>query len=283
MQYGIHIFATEKSIRPGELARSAEERGFESVWFSEHTHISVSFLNSNEDGRKLPDYYWQTYDVFIAATLAAAATKTIKIGTGVCLVVEHDTITLAKAVATIDQVSEGRFIFGIGSGWLAEEMQNHGVKYPTRYRLLHEQVAAMKQIWSEDEAEFQGELVKFTKMKAYPKPIQKTHPPIIGGGATGPKSLDFLANNCDGWMPILGMPKWPEIKAGIPDLKQRAKDVGRDPDSIEISIFTWTPPDEETLVDMQASGVKKIVISLEAKSREESLPLLDEYAKLVNA
>ena len=182
MQYGIHLFPTEHSIQPNELALAAEERDFDSVWFSEHTHIPVKFLNSGEDGPALADYYWQIYDPFIAATLASAASKTIKIGTAVCLVIEHDPIILAKKVATIDQVSSGRFLFGVGAGWIAEEMKNHGVAYRTRYRLLAEQIAAMKKIWSQDEAEFHGEHINFTKLKSYPKPIQSLHPPILAGG-----------------------------------------------------------------------------------------------------
>jgi probable F420-dependent oxidoreductase len=282
MQYGIHLFATEQSIQPGDLGKYSEERGFESVWFSEHTHIPVNFLKSGEEGPSLPDYYWQTYDPFIALTIASAVTKTIKLGTGICLVVEHDTLALAKAVATLDQISSGRFIFGIGAGWLAEEMRNHGVDYRSRYILLQEQVSAMKKIWSEEEAEFQGKYVNFSKLRAFPKPTQPPHPPIIAGGGAGPKSLDFIANHCDGWMPILGYPEWSGIKAGIADLHQRTSAVGRNPDSVELTVFCWSPPDTQTTKEMAEFGIKKIIISLEANTRDEALPLLDEYAKLIS-
>ena len=282
MLYGTHLFATENSIYPAEFAIVSEERGFESVWFSEHTHIPVNFLNSGKRNPPLPDYYWQTYDPFIASTIAAEAAQTIKIGTGVSLVLEHDPITLAKTVATVDQISYGRFIFGIGAGWLAEEMENHGVSYRTRYRQLDEQITAMKVIWTEPEAEFQGDFVNFSKMKSYPKPYQRPNPPIIGGGGTGTKTLDFIINHCDGWMPILGYPNWPEIRAGIAAISQRLERSGREPGAIEYSIFCWSPPDERTTDDMEAHGIKKIVISLEAKNREESLPLLDEYAGLIS-
>jgi len=281
MKFGIHLFATEDSIQPAEFAKSAEERGFESVWFSEHTHIPVKFLNSGGGQRKLPDYYWQTYDPFIASALAAAATRSIKIGTGVSLILEHDPIALAKTVATVDQISSGRFIFGVGVGWLADEMENHGVSYPTRYRRIEDQLSAMKAIWTEEKAEFRGMYINFSKMKAYPKPLQSPYPPIIGGGGAGTKSLDFIISHCDGWMPILSHTEWPEFKVGISDVHQRALQAERDPESIELSIFCWSPPYKSTIEDMEMHGVKKIVISLEAKNREETLPLLDEYAKLV--
>ena len=277
MKYGLHLFATEKSIQPAEFAFSAEERGFDSVWFSEHTHIPVSFLNTGPGERKLPDYYWQTYDPFIASVLAANSTDKIKIGTGVSLVLEHDLIALAKTVATVDQVSNGRFIFGVGPGWLAGEMENHGVQYATRYQRIDEYLSAMKEIWTRDEAQFEGNFVNFSALKAYPKPFQSPHPPIIGGGGVGPKTLEMVARNCDGWMPILGFPEWPEIKTGIAQLQ--SGHLGAKP--IEISIFCWAPPDESTLEDMQSLGVSKIVISLEAHVRDAALQLLDNYAQLI--
>ena len=270
MQYGTHLFATEHSIQPDEFAHLSEVRGFESVWFSEHTHIPVNFLSSGKRQPPLPDYYWQTYDPFIASTIAATVTNSINIGSGVSLVLEHDAIALAKTVATVDQISSGRFIFGVGAGWLAEEMENHGVRYRTRYRQLDEQIAAMKVIWTEPEAEFKGDFVNFSKMKSFPKPYQTPFPPIIGGGGTGTKTLEFIANHCDGWMPILGYPEWPEIRTGIAAISQRLERSGREPGAIEYSIFCWSPPDEPTTEDMEAHGIKKIVISLEAKNREES-------------
>jgi probable F420-dependent oxidoreductase len=281
MDFGTHLFATETSIQPAEFARESEDRGFESVWFSEHTHIPVNFLNSGDGSRKLPDYYWQTYDPFIASALAAAATNRIKVGTGVSLVLEHDTIALSKAAATVDQISSGRFIFGVGAGWLAEEMDNHGVRYASRYRRIDEQISALKTIWTEEEAEFHGNYVNFSKMKAYPKPYQSPYPTIIGGGGSGTKSLKFIVTHCDGWMPILGSNDWSSLKAGLAVLHKMALQAGREPESIEFSIFCWAPPDEPTREDMEAHSVKKIVISLEAKSRLEALSLLDDYANLI--
>ena len=183
MQFGVHIFPTETSIQPDELARAAEDRGLDSVWFSEHSHIPLRFLNAPDGTFRLPDYYWQTYDIFVAMTLAAAATKTISVASGVALVIERDTIFLAKEAATIDLVSKGRFIFGVGAGWLESEMSDHGVMYRTRFQLLKEQLQAIQEIWTKDESEFHGRFVNFDKMKAFPKPHQKPRPPIIMGGS----------------------------------------------------------------------------------------------------
>jgi probable F420-dependent oxidoreductase len=282
MLYGTHLFATSHSIEPGEFARLSEERGFESVWFSEHTHIPVNFLTSGKRQPPLPDYYWQTFDPFVASTLAAAATDSIKIGTGVSLVLEHDAIALAKTVATVDQISSGRFIFGVGAGWLAEEMENHGVSYRTRYRRIDEHMSAMKAIWTNEEIKFQGEFIKFSEMKSFPKPFQSPFPPIIGGGGNGEKSREFIINHCDGWMPILGNTQWSEIKAGVSELKHWIDQSDREPASIEYSVFCWSPPDKSTISDMETHGIKKIVISFEGKNREESLPLLDRYADLIS-
>ena len=280
MKYGFHIFATENSIQPGELAREAEFRGYDAILFSEHTHIPVNFLHNDKRGQILKSYYWRAYDPFIAATIAFASTTNLKIGTGVSLVLHHDPITLAKQVATIDQISSGRFLFGLGSGWIPEEMKNHGVNYRTRYRFIQEHVQAMKRIWTEAEPEFNGEYVNFSKIKVFPKPIQSPHPPLIAGGGVGPKSLDFIARHCDGWIPILGIPEWQQIKNGVSSLRERLDEIGRSPDSIEFSIFAWSLPDQKIIDDMEITGIKRIIISLEAKTREEVLPVLDEYVSL---
>jgi probable F420-dependent oxidoreductase len=282
MKYGVHLFATESSINPGEFAREAESRGFESAWFSEHTHIPVGFLEAGSGERKLPDYYWQTFDPFIAAALAASETEKIKLGTGVSLVLEHDPIALAKTVATVDQVSGGRFIFGVGPGWLEEEMANHGVHYATRYKQIAEYLAAIKAIWTEDEPEFEGNFLKFSKMKAYPKPVQVPHPPVIGGGGAGPRSLEMAAKHCSGWMPILGNLDWRGIKTGISKLQSGDILPELNESAFEFSIFCWAPPDEPTTDDMQNNSVEKIIISLEASPRDAALKLMDEYAQLIN-
>jgi len=278
MLFGIHVFPTENSIQPDELARAAEERGLESVWFSEHTHIPVRYLQTSEQGgRPLPDYFWQTYDPFVALTHAAASTEKIKLGTGISLVIEWDPIILANAVATLDRISKGRFIFGIGAGWLEAEMANHGVDYRTRFQLLKEQVRAMKEIWTTEESEFHGKFVNFDKMRSFPKPYQRPHPPIIMGGA-GQKSLECVVEVCDGWAPFLL--EWSKTKEIIAELQQRAVTIGRDLDSIEMSVFQESIPDRNMLAEMEETGVKRIIITISGQGSDESLPILDKLAKL---
>jgi probable F420-dependent oxidoreductase len=276
MKFGVHVFPTEHSIQPDELAKTVEERGLESLWFSEHTHIPTSFLKS-ERGTSLPDYYWQTYDLFVAMTLAAAATKKIKIASGVSLVIEHDTILIAKQAATLDLVSNGRFIFGVGAGWLEPEMANHGVTYRTRFQLLVEQIQAIREIWSQEEAEFHGRFVSFDKMKAIPKPYQRPYPPIIMGGK-GEKAMECAADVCDGWAPWFL--NWPQGKEKIDRLRQMAGERGRDPGSLEISLFEGSIPDQKTLNEMEISGVSRLILTIFAQNREDALPRLDQLAKV---
>jgi probable F420-dependent oxidoreductase len=277
MLFGIHVFPTEHSFQPDELARAAEERGLESVWFSEHTHIPDHFLRTAERGRALPDYYWQTYDPFVALTHAAASTEKIKLGSGVILVIEHDPIILANAVASLDRISQGRFIFGIGAGWLEAEMANHGVVYRTRFQLLKEQIRAMKEIWTTDESEFHGKFVNFDRIRSFPKPYQRPHPPIIMGGA-GQKSLECVVDVCDGWAPWLL--DWSKTKESIAGLRQQAVTMGRDPDSLEMSVFEDSIPSPRTLAEMEEAGVKRVIITIFGQSRDESLPILDELTEV---
>lgn len=277
MLFGIHIFPTQFSFQPDELARAAEERSLESVWFSEHTHMPIRFLNAPERTLALPEYYWQTYDIFIAMTLAAAATKNIKVGTGIALIVERNPIFLAKETATLDLLSKGRFIFGVGAGWIEAEMADHGVDYRTRFQLLKEQIQAIKEIWTTDESEFHGKFVNFDKMKAFPKPYQKPHPPIIMGGA-GEKAIECAAELCDGWAPW-GM-KWDIVKETIIKLKKQAVVNGRDPNSLEISVFEESIPDQKTIEEMETAGVKRIIVTIFGQSSEQALPTLDLLAKI---
>ena len=280
MQFGVHVFPTEFSMQPGELAQAAEERGLDSVWFSEHTHIPVRYLNSPENtSSPLPDYYWQTYDIFVAMTLAAAATQTIKVGSGVSLVIERDPILLAKETATVDLLTRGRFIFGVGAGWLEPEMADHGVVYRTRFQLLKEQIRAIKEIWTTSESEFHGRFVNFDKMKAFPKPYQRPHPPIIMGGE-GPKAIECAAEICDGWAPWCL--EWNKAKEAIADLRKQTAAYGHDPNSMEISLFEKSIPDEKTLEEMETAGVRRIILTIYGQSREEALPKLDQQAKIIS-
>jgi probable F420-dependent oxidoreductase len=277
MQFGVHIFPTQHSIQPDELARACEERGLDSLWFSEHTHIPVRFLNAAGRGPTLPAYYWQTYDIFVAMMLAVSATKNLKIASGVALVIEHDPILLAKETATLDLLSKGRLIFGVGAGWLESEMADHGVVYRTRFQLLKEQLRAIKEIWTTEESEFHGKFVNFDKMKSFPKPYQRPHPPIIMGGS-GEKAIECAAELCDGWAPWL--PEWPKAKETIARLHQQAAANGRDPGSLEISVFEKSIPDEKTIGKMEAAGIKRIILTIFGQNREDALPTLDRLAKV---
>lgn len=277
MQFGVHIFPTEHSIQPEELARACEERGLDSLWFSEHTHIPVSFLEAPGRGPTLPDYYWQTYDIFVAMTLAAAATNNLKIASGVSLVIERDTILLAKETATLDRISDGRLIFGVGAGWLESEMADHGVVYRTRFQLLKEQLRAINEIWTTEESEFHGRFVNFDKMRAFPKPLQQPRPPIIMGGG-GEKALECAAEVCDGWAPWLM--EWQKARESITNLRRLAEENGRDPGSLEFSLFERSIPEPRTLEDMETAGVKRIILTVLGQSRDEALPGLDELAEI---
>jgi probable F420-dependent oxidoreductase len=277
MLFGVHIFPTQHSIQPDELAHAVEERGLESLWFSEHSHIPVRFLEAPGRGRTLPAYYWQTYDIFIAMTLAAAVTQDIKIASGVSLVIEHDPILLAKETATLDLLSKGRLIFGVGAGWLESEMADHGVVYRTRFQLLKEQLRAIKEIWTRDESEFHGRFVNFDKLRSFPKPYQRPHPPMIMGGA-GEKSLECAAEICDGCAPWLM--EWRKAKETIVKIRQQAAAKGRDPAALEFSLFEKTIPDQNIMADMEEAGVKRIILTVFGQAREEALPALDQLAKL---
>ncbi len=281
MHYGVMMFPTDYSIRPDDLARLLEERGFESVWFPEHTHIPVSRRTPYPGGTDLPQEYWHTYDPFVALTAAAMATTRLKLGTGICLVMERDPITTAKEVASVDMISNGRFIFGIGGGWNAEEMEDHGTEFKKRWRVLRERILAMRRIWMEDEPEFHGRYVNFDKIWSYPKPVQRPHPPILMGG-DGATTFDRVIEFCDGWMPINrgrvvgGM----EMHDKIALLRQRAKAAGRDPDTISVTIV-GSRPDHETLGRWEQLGVERVVFSVPAAGREVVEPMLERYAEAV--
>jgi probable F420-dependent oxidoreductase len=278
MLYGVTMFATDYAIRPDELARELESRGFESLWLPEHTHIPASRRSPWPGGPDLPQEYWHTYDLFVALTAAAMATTKLRVATGICLIVERDPITTAKEVASLDMLSNGRFIFGIGGGWNAEEMENHGTDFKKRWKILRERVLAMKEIWTKEEAEFHGEFVNFDKIWSYPKPVQKPHPPILMGG-DGPKTFDRVIEFCDGWIPI-GL-RSPNLTAKIADLRQRAEAAGRDPQSISVSIF-GVKPERAAIEELANAGVERVIFGLPSAGADTVLPKLDEYAKLIS-
>jgi probable F420-dependent oxidoreductase len=277
MHIGICQFSTDYSIRIDELAREAEQRGFESLFVPEHTHIPSSRRTPFPGGTELPKEYSHTHDPFVALMAAAAVTTKLRIGTGICLIIERDTITTAKSVASLDVLSNGRFELGIGAGWNAEEMENHGTDYKTRYKRLREQVLAMKQIWTKDEAEYHGEHVNFDKIWAWPKPAQKPNPPVLLGGESG-HTLQRVVDFCEGWFPRGRSPE--VILPGIKDLKARASSAGRDFKSISISVFA-AKPEQATLDSYAGAGVTRAILRLPSEGRDTILPLLDQYAKLV--
>ena len=244
------------------------------MWFPEHTHIPASRRSPWPGGGELPRDYWSSYDPFVALMAAAAATKRLKLGTGICLVIERDPITMAKEVATLDRLSGGRVLFGIGGGWNQEEMANHGTEWKSRWRLLRERVLAMKEIWTKREAEFHGEFVNFDKIWADPKPIQKPHPPIIIGG-DGATTFDRVVEFGDGWMPIM-RPKTSPVEK-IPALRERLKKAGRDPKSAPVSIF-FAPPKKPALDALDAAGVDRAIFGVPSEPRDAVLPRLDAFA-----
>jgi probable F420-dependent oxidoreductase len=277
MDTGVFIFPTEYSIRIDELARELEARGFESLWSPEHTHIPTSRRSPFGAGGELPEEYKHTYDPFVSLMLAAAVTKRLKVGTGICLIIERDTITAAKAVASVDHLSGGRFLFGIGAGWNAEEMEHHGTVFKTRFKKLREQIQAVKEIWTKDVAEFHGDFVNFDPIWCWPKPAQKPHPPILLGGE-GAHTLQRVVDLGDGWFPRGRNPEL--LLTMLGELKQRAAKAGRDMKTISVSAFA-APADRATLDRFAAAGVTRSILRLPSEPRDKVLPLLDQYAKLI--
>jgi probable F420-dependent oxidoreductase len=276
MQTGIAIFDTDYSIPIEELARAAEERGFESLWVPEHTHIPTS-RKSPFAGGELPEHYKHTLDPFVSLTAAAMVTKRLKVGTGICLVIERDTITTAKSVASVDFVSNGRFLFGVGGGWNREEMEHHGTDFPSRFKRLEEQIRAMKAIWTQDAAEFHGKFVDFEPIWAWPKPVQKPNPPVLFGGESG-FTLQRIVDVGDGWFPR-GRAGADVVLKGMADLKARAAKAGRDMKTISVSVFA-AKTDAADLAKLAEGGVTRAIFLLPSEGRDKILPLLDQYANL---
>ncbi len=277
MDYGVAIFSTDYSITPAELAVAAEERGFESLWFPEHSHIPLSRLSPWPGGGDLPKHYYDCMDPLVAMATAASVTKTIRLCTGICLVIQRDPIQLAKEVATLDQLSNGRVVLGVGGGWNAEEMADHGTAFKSRFRLMAERIAAMKVIWTETKPEFKGEFVNFEPMMAWPKPLQKPYPPVLVGGGF-PHGAKRAIEYGDGWMPLGGR-GW-DVLDTLPRFRQMAAEAERDPDSLGITIF-GAEDKADMLKGYQDAGVERTVFTLPSAGRDDVLPLLDGYAALM--
>ena len=279
MQVGVFYFPVDYGIDPGELAAALEARGFASLYVPEHTHIPVSRRTPFPGGGELPKKYAHTHDPFVALSFAAAATKKLLLGTGICLIPEHDPIVTAKSVASLDQLSGGRFIFGIGGGWNVEEMENHGAQYETRFRLMRERILAMQAMWKEEEAAYHGKFVNFDPIWSYPKPKQRPHPPILLGGETD-YTLRRIVEYCDGWIPrpVAGFtPR--DAKAR---LARMAESKGRNPAELSITVFR-APPDKAALDDYRAAGIDAALLEIPDLGRDEILRLLDKYAPLTQA
>ena len=277
MHLGIFSYNTEYGARPDDLAKACEERGFESLWVGEHTHIPASRKSPYPGGDPLPRPYYHMADPFVSLMAAAAVTTTLKLGTGVSLVIEHDPIVLAKTVSTLDWLSGGRFLFGIGGGWNAEEMEHHGTPFSRRWKVLRERIEAMKAIWTHEEASYEGEFVQFDRVISYPKPVQQPHPPILYGGAT-PQGRQRVVNYADGWIPIDVLID--DLPDAIADLHRRAEAAGRDPASLTVSIFAFAEPGMDVLQRYREMGVERVVI-VSPRRLDDALPFLDRIAPLI--
>ena len=279
MHLGAGIFFTDYSMTPAAFGKALEERGFESVWAAEHSHIPLSRRSPWPGGADLPKQYYDVMDPFVTLTAAAAVTTTLKVGTGVCLVNQRDPIQTAKLVASIDQVSAGRFLFGIGVGWNAEEMEDHGTVFTTRAKLVRERIEAMKAIWTAAKPEYHGEFVNFDPMMTWPKPVQKPHPPVIVGGAF-PHGARRAVRYGDGWIPLAGRPGHADAFETVPKFREMLKEAGRDPASCPVSIF-GAPEDADTLKRYRDLGIERISVSIPAAREDEVLPILDRWAALI--
>jgi probable F420-dependent oxidoreductase len=277
MRIGAAMFLTEYSITAAQLACELEARGFESVWAPEHSHIPLSRKTPLPSGGELSRQYYDVMDPFVTLTAAATATKTIKVGTGVCLVIQRDTIQTAKLVASIDQVSGGRFLFGIGGGWNQDEMEDHGTVYATRFKLMREQIEAMQKIWTESKPEYHGELVNFDPMMTWPKPVQKPHPPVILGGAY-PHAARRAVRYGNGWVPIAG--RGGSLEDWLPGFKQMLSEAGRSLADVPISMF-GTAPDIDLIKRYQDMGVARVVAGCPPEPADKTLPLLDKWAGII--
>jgi len=281
MEYGLSYFPTDYSIHPSELARAAEERGFESVWFTEHSHIPVSPATPGppaEGEPGLPRQYYAVADPFVSLAMAAAVTTKLKLATGICLVPQRDVFQTAKQVATLDQQSNGRFLFGIGGGWNQPEIEDHGTVHGERFGVMREHIEAMKQLWTKERAEYSGKYVNFGPSFAWPKPCQKPHPPIhVGGG--GMAAIRRVVRYGDGWVPLMGQGDNDPV-ALLPKLREIAAEAGRDADAIEVSIF-FCPPDPDTVKRFTDAGITRVLFPMGSVPADDALKTMDSYASLM--
>jgi probable F420-dependent oxidoreductase len=282
MKFGLTFFSTAEAIHPAELARAVEERGFESLWLAEHSHIPVSPATPappapGEPG--LPAIYYQTADPFVSLSMAAQATEKLLLATGICLVAQRDVFQTAKQVASLDRFSGGRFLFGVGGGWNQPEVENHGTPFAKRFAVLRERIEAMKVIWTEEKAEYHGEHVDFGPMYAWPKPIQQPNPPIHVGGA-GMRAIRRAIRYGDGWLPLMGSGQDDPVDL-MPELHKALIEAGRSKDDFEVSIY-MCPPDIDTVSRCAQAGIDRVLFALPSAAHDEALEVLDSYAELMS-
>jgi probable F420-dependent oxidoreductase len=270
MDIGLFVIANNQAMNIVELAKEAESRGFDSLWIPEHSHLPTA--SKYPGGLPIPKDYAHTYDPFVTLSAMASVTSKIKLATGICLIIERDTIFTAKQVATLDQVSNGRFEFGIGAGWNRIEMEHHGTDYTSRFRRMKEQVVAMKTVWKEEEASFSGEFVNFESMWSWPKPLQTPHPPIWLGGESI-HTLRRIVDYCDGWLPRVRDAE--KVLEGMGTLKQLAQEAGRD---IPVSAFAMPP---KLASQFRDAGAQRAILMLPAAGRDKTLATMDQYAELI--
>jgi probable F420-dependent oxidoreductase len=283
MHFGLTFFPTDESMSPGELAAAAEERGFESLWLAEHSHIPVSKATPGPPGPGdigLPREYYAVADPFVSLAMAAATTRKLRLATGVCLVAQRDVFQMAKEVATLDHFSGGRFLFGVGGGWNAPEILDHGTKPAVRFAVMRERIEAMKQLWTEERAEYHGRYVDFGPCYAWPKPHQKPHPPIHVGGA-GPRAIRRAVRYGDGWVPLAGMGAADPLELQVP-LREQLAAAGRDSKKFEVSIY-FCPPDPAYLDRCRDRGITRVLFAAPSVGRDATLAALDSYLPLLRA
>ena len=281
MHYGLTFFPTDDSLPPAAAAVAAEERGFESLWLAEHSHIPVSPVTPGppapgEPG--LPRPYYAVADPFVSLSMAAAATSRLRLGTGICLVPQRDVFQTAKQVASLDLYSGGRFLFGVGGGWNRPEIENHGTPFEKRFAVMRERIEPMKCLWTEEKAEYHGEHVDFGPSYAWPKPAQKPHPPIHVGGA-GLRAIRRAVRYGDGWIPLLGQGDDDPI-ALLPRLREELERAGRDPSAFEVTLY-FCPPDPAVVKRAEDAGITRVLFPLGSVGKDEALATLDTFAKLL--
>jgi probable F420-dependent oxidoreductase len=278
MDFGVAIFFTDYSMGPAELGRALEERGLGSLWAPEHSHIPLSRRSPFPQGGDLPKKYYDVMDPFVTLAAAAAVTTRLQVATGICLVVQRDPIQTAKQVASLDQMSGGRFLFGIGAGWNAEEMADHGTEFKSRFAVMRERVEAMKAIWTKSKPEYHGTHVDFPPMMTWPKPVQKPHPPVIVGGSFPYGARRAIAYG-DGWVPHVRRPEYGEVLGFLPEFRKIATEAGRDPATLPITVW-GTPDDADNAKRYRDAGAARFVFSLPSAKADEILPVLDRFAGL---